>query len=412
MNPLLCACPSFVPFGTTCLYPCFAPRTYAEFGMTSGQCVARRYDDGTAMRVAWRDGAFTSFLPALDEASVEDWIAPALWDPQINGYAGVDFQSDDLGPVQLTHAAMELRRAGCTRFLATLITDDWDRLTRRLQHLKTLRDGSPELCSSIVGWHVEGPFLSAQPGFAGAHRPECMRDPTPAALEQLRSIVGNDLLLVTLAPERAGAIESIRAARDLGILVSLGHTNASRERLEQAAQAGAQGFTHLGNGCPRELDRHDNVLWRVLDGLPLTVSFIPDAIHVSPSLFRLSHRLLAPENIIYTTDAMAAAGAPPGTYPLGPLQLEVGPDQVVRLPGRTNFAGSALRPMEGVRRAAAMLGLSWRAVWGHFSERTAQFLGQPLGLQIGQRADFCLLRESEQANLSRVRTFCAGQECL
>src|SRR4030095_12651716 len=100
---------------------------------------------------------------------------------------------------------------------------------------------------------------------------------------------------------------------------------------------------------------HDNILWRVFESPALTVSLIPDRIHVSPPLFRLAHRVLDPRAIYYTRDAIAAAGAPPGGYRMGKKEVDVGPDQVVRPPGQQLFAGSALRPVEGVFRAAQML---------------------------------------------------------
>src|SRR6185503_10764071 len=103
----------------------------------------------------------------------------------------------------------------------------------------------------------------------------------------------------------------------------------------------------LANGCPRELDRHDNILIRVCDSEGLTVSLIPDGIHVPPLAFRVLHKALNGP-IYYTTDAMAAAGAGPGHYRIGPTEVEVGDDQIVRQPGKTNFAGSALRPFDGV----------------------------------------------------------------
>jgi hypothetical protein len=177
--------------------------------------------------------------------------------------------------------------------------------------------------------------------------------------------------------------------------VSLGHTNASAEILQRAVKAGATGFTHLGNACPRELDRHDNILWRVFEARGLLVSLIPDRIHVSPPLFRLAHRVLDLSSIYYTADAMSAAGAPPGRYALGGLVLEVGPDQIVRQPGKTNFAGSALRPIDGIFRAAEMLGHDWRDVWPRFSTRPAEWMGIPCGLAPGSEADFCTLRFSE-----------------
>src|SRR6185295_14990202 len=108
-----------------------------------------------------------------------------------------------------------------------------------------------------------------------------MLDPTAEHIRELRTIAGNDPLLLTIAPERPGAIEAIALAVSLGMKVSLGHTNARSDDLRRAVQAGATGFTHLGNACPRELDRHDNIIWRVLDTPGLTASLIPDRIHVS-----------------------------------------------------------------------------------------------------------------------------------
>src|SRR5207302_6592169 len=140
---------------------------------------------------------------------------------------------------------------------------------------------------------------------------------TSEKLTELSEIARDEPLLLTLSPEREGAIEAIHLAVSKGMKVSLGHTNASADILRQAVKAGATGFTHLGNGCPRELDRHDNILWRVLETPGLMVSLIPDQIHVSPPLFRLLDRELSADLIYYITDAMSAAGMPPGRYKLG-----------------------------------------------------------------------------------------------
>jgi N-acetylglucosamine-6-phosphate deacetylase len=102
----------------------------------------------------------------------------------------------------------------------------------------------------MPGWHVEGPFLSDEPGFHGAHPPELMPDPTPQHIHDIQDVVGNDPLLLTLAPERSGAMTAIRAGVSAGFRISLGHTNADSRQLAQAVAAGAHGFTHLGNACP------------------------------------------------------------------------------------------------------------------------------------------------------------------
>jgi N-acetylglucosamine-6-phosphate deacetylase len=296
-----------------------------------------------------------------------------------------------------------LRAAGCAKFLLTLITDDWSRLTTRLRHLRAVRAQSAELQSAIVGWHIEGPFLSSEPGFHGAHDPALMRDPKPEHLRELRELTGRDPLLLTLAPERQGALAAIELAVSLGIKISLGHTDATAEILARAVAAGATMFTHLANGCPPELNRHDNILWRVFDTPGLTVSLIPDGIHVSPALFRLQHHALG-NAVFYITDAMAAAGAPPGRYTIGKLRIEVGPDQVVRQPGRTNLAGAALRPVDGVFRAAEMLRCSWLETWARLSEVPAKLMGLRNEIAVGQPATFCRLKIAPDGGLGELKT--------
>lgn len=358
--------------------------------MKQHEVIGHHYRTGKPTRLRWAGRQITELANA-DSCPPDVWIAPGLFDPQVNGYAGIDFQQDDVSLDDLLRATRQLAKDGCGRYLLTLVTDDWHRLLQRLGHYRALRAQSAELQTAVVGWHIEGPFLSAAPGFCGAHDPALMIDPTSAALQELRQVAGPDPLLLTIAPERTGALGIIPEAVRLGMQVSLGHTNASADILAEAVRCGARAFTHLGNGCPRDLDRHDNILWRVFETPGLIVGLIPDSIHVSPALFRLIHRLLPAESIYYTTDAMAAAGAGPGSYRLGRLQLQVGPDQIVRLPGSPNFAGSALRPIDGVLRAARMLDCPWREIWDRAAGVPAELMGLPHDLKVGGPADFVRL---------------------
>lgn len=389
-------------------HPTHPPPPAAPCDGLSSTFVARHYLTRLPVRLICRQGVITSLDPLPETTPANDWIAPGLVDLQVNGYAGVDFQADHVSFEDLRIAVRGLRRAGCTRFLPTLVTDDWARMLDRLKRLRELRAQFAELALAIAGWHLEGPFLSDQPGYHGAHDPQHMLDPKPERIRELRAAAGDDLLLLTLAPEREGALQAIALAVDLGIRISLGHTNASAEVIAKAVRAGATGFTHFANACPQTLDRHDNIVWRVLESTGLTVSIIPDGRHVSPALFRLAHRVLPSQAVMYVTDAMAAAGAPPGRYGLGNTQFEVGPDQIVRLPGQPYFAGSALRPVDGVCRASAMTGESWQRAWRRFSERPAEWLGRAGGLQIGQRADFCLLPCGEPGPPDGLRVFVGG----
>ena len=394
----------------------------------------RHYRTGEPVLVHHEAGIITRIEPGPAGPRPLTWLAPSLVDLQVNGFAGVDFQRDDLATADLEVAARALAQAGCGRFLLTLITDTWPGLLRRLARLREARCRSALLRQGIIGWHIEGPFLSAEPGYHGAHSPACMLDPTCELLAELRETAGTDRLLITLAPERPGATNAIRCAVGLGIRVSLGHTNAPADILDAAFTAGATGFTHLGNACPQVLDRHDNILFRVVDSLTrgpeqtapgfdparCLVSVIPDGIHVSPSLFRLLHHLPWRCELGYVSDAMAAAAAPPGIVTLGSMRLEVGGDGIVRQPGHRNFAGSALRPIDGVMRAAAMLDAPWTRAWDRFSVIPSAWMGMRHGLEPGCPADLCLLDEAphpvnavtQQISSLRVRTLLAGGQEL
>src|SRR5882724_3763816 len=366
------------------------------------------YASGRPVQVRWRDGVITDIDPTDSQPSTDLWIAPALFDVQVNGYGGIDFQQDNLQAKELLAAVGGLRAAGCGRFLLTLITDDWSALTTRLRHIRAVRSQDSTLQSAIAGWHVEGPFLSTEPGFHGAHNRALTCNPAPEHILELRTITGTDPLMLTLSPERPGALDAIALAASLGIKVSLGHTDAAAAILNIAVKAGAGSFTHLGNGCPRELDRHDNILWRVFETPGIKVSLIPDQIHVSPSLFRLIHRVLDPDSIFYTTDAMSAAGMPPGRYKLGVMELEVGADQIVRQPGKPLFAGSALRPIEGVFRAAEMLGCRWQETWSRFSVAPAKLMGLRNELAVGAPADFCVLKLDSAQRPLELKLYVGG----
>ncbi len=376
--------------------------------LMNGEVVARNYLTAQPTRIIWENGRIRA-MEAAGDGATNLWFAPALFDPQINGFGGVDFQQETTTLADLTNATRALQGAGCGAYLVTLVTDDWERLISKLEHLVKLRAASRFLQKAIAGWHIEGPFLSAEPGFCGAHDPAKMCDPSSDKIDQIRRVTGNDPVLLTLAPEREGAIAAIAHAVRLGMRVSLGHTNASYEILLNAVRVGARAFTHLGNGCPQSLDRHDNVLWRMFDlarsaGTPsLTPTLIPDGIHVSPALFRLIHRHFGQDAVIHTTDAMAAAGMAPGKYRLGTLQVEVGKDQVVRMPGQTNYAGSALTPLQGVQRAARMLGCSWRDVWNRASILPAHLMSLDLGISVGRPARFCIIEEHDPNNIQLAK---------
>jgi N-acetylglucosamine-6-phosphate deacetylase len=159
------------------------------------------------------------------------------------------------------------------------------------------------------------------------------------------------------------------------VQVSLGHTNASDAEIDAAIKAGARFCTHLGNGVPNEMPRHDNVTQRLLSRDGLAAFFIPDGIHLPPFVLKNFFRAKPRGKALFTTDCMAAAGAPPGIYRVAHHELEVGGDRVVRSPGSSSFAGSALSPDEGVRNIRRWLDLEENEANRLFSSAIAEAFG-------------------------------------
>ena len=301
--------------------------------------------------------------------------AAGLFDFQVNGFGGVDFQRDNLTSTEFAHAVAALRQHGTSGIFATLITDEIDALCRRFAALEKLCATVPSAGAAILGYHLEGPWLSPTPGYRGAHPAGPMRAPTLADYERLQAAAHGRLRLITLAPEWPGSAEFIAAVTQQGVHVSLGHTNASEAEIDAAIRAGARFCTHLGNGCPLELPRHDNIVQRLLARDELTACFIPDGIHLPKGVLKNFVRAKPTGRVLFTTDAMAGAGAPPGRYTIGPHLIAVGADGVARQPGEKNFAGSTLTPDVGVRHIADWLNLTPETARNFWSTAPAAAFG-------------------------------------
>jgi len=282
---------------------------------------------------------------------------PGLFDFQVNGFAGVDFQSDDLSARDLRRAVDALRDDGVGAIFLTLITDGEEALARRFERIEAMRAADPAIAAVVPGYHLEGPWLCPEPGYCGAHPAQFMGPPSLAAFRRMQEAAGGNIRLLTLAPEWPGSAEFIAEVVRGGVQVAIGHSNASEKDIDGAIQAGARFCTHLGNGVPGMLPRHDNVIQRLLARDELIACFIPDGIHLPPFVLKNFYRAKPAGRVLFTTDAMAAAGAPPGRYRLAGLEVSVGEDGIVRGPNG-GFAGSSLTPRQGVERVAALFGMS------------------------------------------------------
>ena len=235
------------------------------------------------------------------------------FDLQVNGYAGVDFNQDALAGADLRRACARLREDGVDGVLATVVTDQLPRMEARLARIAAIHRQDQLVCEVVRGIHVEGPFISAAPGYVGAHPAEAVRPADVETTKRLLDAAGGLVRLVTLAPECDPGMKVIRHLAKRNILVSAGHCDPSLDELHAAIDAGASMFTHLGNGCPIMLHRHDNVIQRVLSLHDrLTICFIGDGVHVPPMALKNYLRLAGLERTVVVSDAVAAAGLEAG----------------------------------------------------------------------------------------------------
>lgn len=276
-----------------------------------------------------------------------------LFDLQVNGFAGVDFNDASITAEGLDHALAAMLSTGVTGCLPTLITAHEHELRERMIALDAGVAASRLGPQMVAGYHIEGPFLNAGPGYAGCHPPDGMRDPDATLYDRLSVGLTKPILLVTLAPERSGAIDAIRALRASGRCVAMAHTAATFGDVVAAAGAGLTLSTHLGNSLPQALHKTENPLLAQLAEPRLTACFIADGHHLSPAALKALLAIKGTERSVLVTDAVLAAAAPAGRYRFAGMEVERSTDGVVRAPGQANLAGSSLTLDAAVRNVVA-----------------------------------------------------------
>lgn len=265
-----------------------------------------------------------------------------LFDLQVNGFAGVDFNTDTIDAEALDHALEAMLATGVTGCLPTLITATESLLRARFETLDRAVARSRLGPLMVPGYHLEGPFLNSGDGYAGCHPASAMVVPDVALVERLARGLTKPILMVTLAPELEGAETFIQAMTAAGRAVAIGHSAADVTTIARAVQAGARLSTHLGNGLPQVLHKVDNTLFAQLGEDRLSASLIADGIHLPSHVVKVMIRAKGVERCILVTDAVCAAAAQPGEYLFAGMTVEHSEDGSVRIPGSRSLAGSAL----------------------------------------------------------------------
>ncbi len=268
-----------------------------------------------------------------------------------------------------------LQAEGVTSFLATVITAPVQQMVRQISRLAEAMQSDECIAATMIGIHIEGPFLSPLPGYVGAHPVDAI---CPAEIDIAQRLIEagqGRVRLITLAPEQDPQGMVTRWLTKQEIVVAGGHSDASIEQLQRAIDAGMKLYTHLGNGCPAMLPRHDNIIQRVLSLADrLSISFIADGHHVPRFALRNYLSLVPEDRIIIVTDAISAAGLGPGRYRLSDQWVEVDENGAAWAECRTHFAGcaSTMLQMQEVLRS---MGVNSEALHRYLCENPRTLLG-------------------------------------
>lgn len=272
----------------------------------------------------------------------ESYLLPGFVDPQINGAFGVDVATQ---PERLPELSGKLPATGVTSYLPTVISSPANAYPEILPRLDYESPGAEAL-----GVHLEGPFLN--PEKRGAHELSNVLAPDPSLLAQL--LRAAPVRLLTLAPELTGALELTRIAAGRGTTVSAGHSDASFDQASRAFEERVSGVTHLFNAMSPLHHRDPGLPGAALSSDRAVCGIIADGRHVHPEAVRLAYRLLGPERLYLTTDAISAAGSGLGGHTLAgqPLTVSGGLPRLAS----GELAGSILTMDEAVRNIIAFTG--------------------------------------------------------
>ena len=332
------------------------------------------------------------------------YVIPGLVDVHFHGCVGEDFS--DATPDGLQKIADFELSQGVTYICPTGMTLPEDQLTAICKTTAAHRAKNPG-GAEVVGAHLEGPFLCMAK--KGAQNGDYLHAPDAEMLKRLQEAAGGSVRLVTLAPEEPGSVEFIKAAKDMGIHVSLGHTVANYDTARAAFEAGADHATHLYNAMPPLAHRDPGVIGAAYEFPHVKPELICDGIHIHPAVVRLTFDLFGKERMIIISDSLRATGMPDGEYPFGGQMIEVHGNRATILGHPETLAGSVTSLM-GCLRQAISFGIPAADAVRACTYNPAQSIGidgRAGTLDVGKEASIVLL---DQKDLSIKAIIFKGQK--
>ena len=320
------------------------------------------------------------------------YVIPGLVDVHFHGCVGEDFSDatpdglQKIADFELSQGVAYLCPAGMT-----LPEDQLTAICKNTAAHRAKHSGGAE----VVGAHLEGPFLCMAK--KGAQNGDYLHDPDTAMLKRLQAAAEGCVRLVTLAPEQPNSIEFIKAAVEMGVTVSVGHTTADYNTARAAFEAGASHATHLFNAMPPLAHRDPGVIGAAFDVPHVQPELICDGIHVHGSAVRAAFRLFGKERMILISDSLRATGMPDGEYPFGGQMIEVHGNRATILGHPETLAGSVTSLM-GCLRQAVSFGIPLADAVRACTYNPAQSVGiedRAGTLDVGKEASIVLLNEKD-----------------
>jgi N-acetylglucosamine-6-phosphate deacetylase len=361
-----------------------------------------RTSGGKPVEVECSGGTITGITEIPGGGGDLPFITPGFLDMQVNGFRGSDYSLPDLSRDHILSIIRSLAASGTTQHTPTIVTSPADRILRNLRVIADLADADADAAAAMTGIHIEGPFISGEDGPRGAHDPAFVREPDMGEFREWQAAAGGRIKIVTVAPERKGALDFIAGLAETGVVPAIGHTGADPETIAKAVAAGARLSTHLGNGSYVTLPRLRNYIWEQLAEDRLMAGIISDGFHLPRAVVKVFHRAKGPERLILVSDVALLGGCKPGVYKRGSLDVQVYDDGHLGLPGKAILAGAAHLLDWDIPRFMEFTGASLEETVRLCTVNPARLLGLPPGfgkLEKGSPANLALFRRPETGPL-------------
>jgi N-acetylglucosamine-6-phosphate deacetylase len=370
------------------------------------------YQDGSAIEISFSEGIIDSISETQNPLEQDLILGPGFTDIQVNGYGGIDYNEIQSEPMNLAEISRLLYKEGVTTHFPTIITNDPKQISQLILQIVSLRKSDEFSRMSIEGLHIEGPFISPMDGPRGAHPKEFVRAPDWSLVQKWQNESKGLIKMITLSPEWENTVPFVERCMEHGILVSIGHTNASHQQILDAVNAGASLSTHLGNGTHPILARHPNYIWSQLSQDELGASIIADGFHLPAEVIQVFQKVKK-ENLILVSDSVSLSGMPAGDYTLhigGEVTLT--PEGKLHLKSNPSIlAGSASNIRSGISFLIKNKLASLTEAWEMASVRSEKLVNPGHRLfKEGSIADLIVCRTQENGELEVLKTIKHGRE--